>query len=205
MNQTIKATSKLDCLKPFFLELSADTLEIYSDPDPENKSYAFRGTLLDTVNITAVFGLSQNEYHWNQQVFGCYRFSLNDSLIALVARAPGLYVSSAIYLFLFDLKSDQIIGRFLLADRFGDAGEEMNLGSYMVKSKNQTELLSYKNSSYDHHVQGGLKDTLVERWNAFSSRSLCKMKFDTLSTDSQKLWQGNPILFEAMFRKLSLK
>jgi hypothetical protein len=172
--------TKLEQLSQFYKPILFDTLDVYTSTEEESNSFKFKGIKLDSLNAHYL----NDQTFWMEGVFACYRFSINDTLVALITRVPSYYVSSAVSIFIFNSRADSVIGSQKLADVFGDAGDGSQYSTCVMKQNNQLVTCSYGWASYDHRAGDDPKDTLVDYWHNYSITRFNQNQFDTLSTDS---------------------
>jgi len=183
-----------------FTDINPDSLYVFSTENTEDKNYKFAGRPLDSSIISIFPYYVRGDERWSTQYFGCYKFALDSSRIALVTRVPGEYVSSSVQLFIYDVQRDSITQQIDLADMWGDAGEFSEQSSCIFYSpEKELKILSYHWSSYDHSVDPETEtDTLTEYWDSYLLRGLSKNAVDTLSKDSIEIIKNYPAMLEKM-------
>jgi hypothetical protein len=187
-------------LQELFKDFTGDTLYVYSDWSPENKNYDFKGAPMDSIQVSMLPHDIRANYNWNKDFGACYKFPLDSFNIALIARTSGEYVSSALKLFVFNLRCDSIVKTLSLADSWGDAGEASVYSSCVFKSPDKNLfILTYSWSSYDHSAGDVENDTIVEYWKSYSLYKLSKNVVDTVSQDSTAIVSQ----YSAIVQKLS--
>ena len=160
--------------------ISFDTLDVFTG-NVDTNTFKFYGTPLDTAN--AFLLNSKNKY----EVFACFKFNLNDTIIGLISREPSYYVSSAITLSLYNTTIKSIVAKQKLADSFGDAGDQSQYSTSIVKSQNELTLYSYGWATYNHSAGENPNDTIIDHWYNYTLIKVNKNHFDTISTDSAKI------------------
>ncbi|MCW3071924.1 MAG: hypothetical protein JWO44_1814 [Bacteroidetes bacterium] len=182
---TATAAQQRDLSKNFS-DINPDSLYVYSVANTEDKNYKFVGKVLDSSVISIFPYYIRNDERWNREFFGCYKFAIDTSHIALITRVPGEYVSSSLQLFIYDIQRDSVTVQIDLADLWGDAGDFAEHSSCIFYSPDkELKILSYYWSSYDRSVEQETEgDTLIEYWDDFLLRGLSKNPGDTLSKDS---------------------
>jgi len=186
-NESEISTSRYSKLENSFQDFKNDTLYVYSHLSPDGKDFPFKGAAMDSIQVSLLPYEIKYAYHWNKDFGACYKFIVDKSNIALIARTSGEYESSRITLLLYNLEKDSIVKTYSLADSWGDAGDTYIHNSCIIKDKDGYSLITYNYSSYDHSVEDVENDTVVEIWKNYS---LCKLKnstIDTLSIDSAKI------------------
>ena len=166
--------------------ISFDTLDVFIG-NIDSNIFKFYGTQLDSVNAFLLTGKSRNEYDYSEGIFSCFKFDLNDTLIGLISREPSYYVSSVITLSLYNTWVKSIVVKYKLADSFGDAGDQSQYSTSIVKLNNELMLYSYGWASYDNSAGENPRDTTIDHWYNYSLIKLNKNHFDTISTDSAKI------------------
>ncbi|MCW3105073.1 MAG: hypothetical protein JWO09_3513 [Bacteroidetes bacterium] len=186
-----------------FADINPDSLYVYSIENTEDKNYKFAGRLLDSSIISIFPYYVKGDQRWKTEYFGCYKFAIDSSRIALVTRVPGEYVSSSLQLFIYDIQKDSVTQQIDLADLWGDAGEFSEHNSCIFYSpEKELKILSYYWSSYDHSVDQETEgDTLIEYWEGYLLRGLSKNAGDTLSKDSAEIVRNYPAMLEKMLHR----
>lgn len=183
--------SRFDLIQGLFLNKTIDTFYVYSTWELEDKNYAFKGEPLDSLQVDALPYDIKFGYSFNKDYGACYKFPLNNKQMAMIIRAHGEYVSSSVRLMVFDIEKDSVTKTLYLSDVFGDAGESMVSRSCIFKnSKGEFLILTYRQNSYDHNVNGDANDTIVENWNQYTLINLSKNGGDTLAKDSASVVKG---------------
>jgi hypothetical protein len=191
--------SKLVQLDKNFKEISYDTFYVYSSDNTEDINYQFRGKPMDSVQVQALPAVMKELYKFSKDFSACYKFKISDSQTGFISRVPGEYVSSAVELFVFDIKKDSVTHQFFLADNFGDAGEVYNYRSCIFRNdKKKHMILSYFVTSYDHSVEGDTADTSTETWNKYILFEVAKNSIDTVSDDSSYIVKHHPEILKKL-------
>ncbi len=191
--------TKYSQIEKLFKDVASDTFYVFSDWEIQNPKYLFKGTTMDSIQISLLPYELKNKYTWTRDIAACYKFPIDASRIALIARLPGEYESTAIKLLVFDLEKDSVVETIHLSDVFGDAGEVYTYRSCLFKDKEKKPLiLTYSYSSYDHGVNGDSTDTAVETWNNYYLTSLLKTPADTISKDSATIVTQHPEIIKKL-------
>lgn len=189
----IPKASRLSMLDSLFRDIVIeDTFFIYSTWGDEKNPNPFQGFPMDSIHVTLLPYAEQMSYSRFRDFGACYKFPLDDSHLALIARVAGEYESTAIDLFVFDVKKDSVVQTIRLADVFGDAGESMWYSSCIFRDQNHAlKLATHWHSEYSHSVENE-NDTTVERRNHFYLFDLDKQVGDVLSEDSAYIIDSHP-------------
>ena len=172
--------SKLDLFKDLIL----DTFYVYSGALHED-NYPFKGTPMDSSQIYFLPLDIRSSFDYNKDFGACYKFPLCKSKIGLIARVFGIYESSAIKLFVFDIEKDSVVKYVDLANTWGDEGYAEVYSSGIFKDKeNNLMILVYQFASYDHRANDDSTDQVIEHWNTYSLLKLSQTSVDTVSKDS---------------------
>jgi hypothetical protein len=167
-----------------FKSISFDTLQVHS-PD-WNRNDKYYGIPLDSVDVT-LFPLSMAKEHSiaYPTLFACYKFPLEGNKYGLIVRAPAMYSSTSIKLFIFDLNVGKLKESVELADLWIDAGDTIEKISWLFKEQEKIKAFTWIRESHDNDVES-LADTTVDRWDYYYLLSISSGT-DTLSKDSLNL------------------
>jgi len=169
-----------------FREARADTLEINSTDELESEKFAFRGTRLDSFEISMLPKKMRDRFVDND-FYGCYRFTLDSSHIGLIIRAPSWYSTSSIKLFVFENSSKQVLEPYIeLAESTGDAGYSLTKRSLILKEDEQVNYLIWQHEGEDMSVEDE-NDTTITSNDALHLVTFNKSKFDTLDSNTERL------------------
>lgn len=179
--------SKFKILLVKYQDISFDTLQVFSSGELENKQYRFKGTQLDSAEVSLFPPSLSEQYYYDHGFFACYKFSIDSIRTALITRTPSTYEPSSIKLLLFDKQKDSITDYIELAETFGDAGDFAEKTSWLFRDeqKNYKNFMFYQRS-YDNSVDDE-KDTTVQTWNYYYLFDISKPKVDTISKNEQEL------------------
>ncbi len=188
----VPKASRLSVVDSLFKDLIIeDTFYVYSSWGG-TENHPFKGTPMDSVQVASLTYHLKTSYSYFKDVGACYKFPLDASRFALIARVPGEYESTAINLFVFDVEKDSVVQTLHLADVFGDAGESMSYSSCIFREKDHgLKVATQWHSEYSHSVDNE-NDTTVERWNRFWIIDLGKHAGDTLLKDSATIVNTYP-------------
>lgn len=179
--------SKFKILLVKYQEISFDTLQVFSSGELQNKQYRFKGTQLDSAEVSLFPPSLSEQYCYDHGFFACYKFSIDSIKTGLITRTPSTYEPSSIKLLLFDKQKDSITDYIELAETFGDAGDFAEKTSWLFRDeqKNYKNFMFYQRS-YDNSVDDE-KDTTVQTWNYYYLFDISKPKVDTISKNEQEL------------------
>ncbi len=188
--EVLKA-SRLSVVDSLFKDLVIeDTFYVYSVGGQE--THPFQGVPMDSMQVASLSYDLKMKYSYFKDMGACYKFPLDASRFALIARVPGEYESTAINLFVFDVGKDSVVQTLYLADVFGDAGEAMFYSSCIFREKDHSlKVATQWHSEYSHSVDNE-NDTTVERRNRFWVIDLGKHTGDTLLKDSATIFTTYP-------------
>lgn len=191
--------SRLSVLDALFKDIAIkDTFFVYSMWSDEHKINPFQGTPMDSDHVTLLPYEERLSYSHFKDFGACYKFPLDESHLALIARVAGEYECTAIQLFVFDMKKDSVVRTIRLADIFGDAGESMWYSSCIFRdSRHALKLATHWHSEYSHNVDNE-NDTTVERRNRFYLLDLDKHAGDTLAKDSAYIINQHPQIMKRL-------
>jgi len=195
--ETPKA-SRLSVVDSLFGDLVIeDTFYVYSSWGG-SENHPFKGTPMDSLQVASLTHDLKMSYSYFKDVGACYKFPLDASRFALIARVPGEYASTAVNLFVFDVEKDSVVQTLHLADVFGDAGESMSYSSCIFREKDHSlKVATQWHSEYSHSVDNE-NDTTVERWNRFWIFGLSKHTGDTLLKDSATIVNSYPQIMRGL-------
>ena len=194
-------TSNYSKIQHLFKDISPDSFYVYSDWSIDKKDFAFKGIMMDSSQISILPYGWIDHYSWNKDFGACYKFPLDSTCIALIARVSGEYVSSALKLFVFDLQKDSITYTINLADTWGDAGESSKYSSCLFNEKNKNlTIVTYSGGTYDHRVGDEENDTIIENWNYYYLYKLSNNILDTISKDSSEIVNRYPTIMAKLIK-----
>ena len=122
----------IESLLTKFKDVSVDTFEVYSSDDLKNVNFSFHGVRLDSIEIITLPEKMRNNF--DQDFYGCYKFSIDSNHVGLIIRTPSEYVTSSIKLFVLDNSSKGILDSYVeLAESTGDAGYSLTKTSLIFK------------------------------------------------------------------------
>lgn len=170
-----------------YKNISFDTLQIFSSGDLESNQYRYKGTPLDSADVSLFPKALSEQYGYDHGFFACYQFTIDSIRTALITRTPSTYEPSSIKLLIFDKQRDSITDYMELAETFGDAGDYAEKISWLFKDENK----KYKNfmwyqESHDNSVDDE-KDTTVQTWDYYYLLDISKPTIDTISKNKQEL------------------
>lgn len=194
----VPKTSRLSIVDSLFRDLIIeDTFYVYSSWGGQ-ENHPFKGVPMDSAQVASLTYDLKMSYTYFKDVGACYKFPLDASRFALIARVPGEYESTAIRLFIFDVEKDSVVQTLSLADVFGDAGESMSYSSCVFREKDHgLKVATQWHSEYSHSVDNE-NDTTVERWNRFWILDLGKHTGDTLLKDSATIVNTYPQIIKRL-------
>lgn len=194
------APSRYSTIEHLFNSISPDSFFVFSDWDIEKANFEFKGTSMDSNQVAILPHEWIENYTWNKDFGACYKFNIDSIHVALIARVPSEYVSSAIKLFVFNLQKDSITKTINLADIFGDAGEVSYYKSCIIaKTNNLFDIITYNGGSYDHRASDE-NDSIIENWNYYYLYKLNKDIIDTLMKDSASVVNHYPTLTNKLMK-----
>ncbi|TAE87319.1 MAG: hypothetical protein EAY81_04250 [Bacteroidetes bacterium] len=177
-------TSKFNRLKAFYKDTTFADIFIFPDTGYTDSIYVFKGNQIDSATFNILTECVTQGLPWTEGFYGIYSFLINKQFAGLLTRTPGEYASTAISLWIYDIKNDSIVNNIQLADIFGDAGASETLTSYLFFDKQKIlKALTYRHYSYDHSVEEESDTTVEEYWNYYLTK-FDYTSVDTLSTDS---------------------
>jgi hypothetical protein len=180
--------SNLSLVENIFKDISSDTLYVFSDYE-NAPGFQFKGKAMDSLQAYVLPYEIRNKYSFYKDFGACYKFEMEPGKIAMIARVPGEFSSTAVKLFLFDVKKDSVINFINLSDVFGDAGEwDWGKSCIFKDGANGKRLLTYCYFSYQNPVgDENSSDTLTEVRNKYFLLDLSGKFGDTLSKDSAEI------------------
>lgn len=165
-----------------FKNIDFDTLAVYS---PENLEGEYVGVRLDSADIT----LFPEEIIYSNvgeipEVFAVYKFPIDSTRLALIARTPSEYESSSLKLFIFDSRKDTVTSYLRLADFFGDAGDVYVQRTWLFKELTGNKLMAFMwdQEGHDNSIENE-NDTTVQVFNSYYLLNLSGQTTDTVSKD----------------------
>jgi hypothetical protein len=188
--ETKDRINKYTELSKFYRDTTFSDIHIYPDTSSyENLSYFFRGNQIDSTTCKLLPATVTNSLPWTEGFHGILSFQINKDCIGLITRTPGMYASTAISLWIYDLTKDSITNNIQLADIFGDAGAAETINSSLfVDNQKQLKALIYRYYTYDHSIEDE-NDKTVEIKHSYYLVRINNVKTDTLEKDSIKLNQ----------------
>jgi hypothetical protein len=175
----------IESLLTKFKEISVDTFEVHSSDDLESVNFPFHGVRLDSIEITTLPEEMRNSY--DQDFYGCYKFSIDSNHVGLIIRTPSEYVISSIKLFVLDNSSKRILESYVeLAESTGDAGYTLTKTSVLFKDNLSWNYLIWQHDSEDMSVQNE-NDTTIRTVDYLHLLTFDNEKFDTLNSDTGQL------------------
>ena len=183
-NSPVKSDSSSKFLSRF-KQISFDTLKVYSPGQVDDKN-DFVGVPLDSADAI-LFPKQIADAHLRDfpGLFACYKFSISKDKIGLIVRAPAMYVSSSIKLFIYDLNTNKLTESLELAENWGDAGDSMIKTSWLYTDKNKINAFMWISEGHDNSVENE-SDSTITLSDKYSLLEI-HPKIDTLSEDSLSL------------------
>lgn len=199
-----------DCLPPkysslhkLFKDTLFDSLYVTSDWRVDSTGFPtdfpFKGIAMDSVHVSYLPYEARYHYKWNEDYGASCKFKIDSHRIALIIRIPSEYVSTAVNLFIYDLRKDSMTITGRLADSRGDAGEASIFDSYIFQDKNKTfHILTYFFGEYNHTASDVDSSGIVERWNYYGLYNINGNSVDTISSDSAEITRRYPMLVKKL-------
>jgi hypothetical protein len=198
-SRTDKSIKNSDLLS-LFKEIQFDTLHIWAKSKKADGD-KFQGKMIDTIYFP-LFGdyISQYKQYYTDPktkikkysgyyLFASYKFSINDYLTGLIMREPSQYEESAIGLWIYNSKADELYKSVRLADAFGDENWYFKKDSWIQKNKSGFRIISRQ---LDHEINETTSvDSITSDKFGFSNFSTDKfLKVDTfeINRDDYKLF-----------------
>ena len=179
--------SKFKSLLTKYKDISVDTLNVYSAEDLESNSYKFKGTQLDSADVSLFPKTLSEQYFYDHGFFACYKFALDTIRTALITRTPSTYEPSSVKLLIFDKQKDSVTDFVELAETFGDAGDYAEKTSWLFKDeRNKYINFMWYQESHDNSVDDE-KDTTIQTWNYYYLFDISKSKVDTANKNEKEL------------------
>lgn len=172
----------IQSLLPKFRTIVIDTFEVYSTYELEKENYAFRGTRLDSIDLT-IFPIKEQERLHSQDIYGCYKFAIDSAYTGLIARTPSEYGSSSIKLFVLDISRNEITDAFIeLGEATGDGGYSMTRKSLIFKDGQELRYLIWLHES-ENMSDANENDTTIKTSDYLKLLAFHKGAFVPISTD----------------------
>ncbi|MCS3800068.1 hypothetical protein [Niastella sp. OAS944] len=169
----------------YFFNIGIDTLEVSS---PQDSSSYFYGKEIDSAGAM-MFPEDIRQRHFSDppQLFGIFKFAIDSNRLGLIARTPSEYVPSSIKLFFFDLKKDTITNYIELGETWGDAGDFMQLNSWLFRdSSKHLQTLIWEHQGHDNSVDDP-KDTTIATADYYTLLDISTPRIDTIFERKEKL------------------
>lgn len=179
--------SKFNNLVSKYKDISFDTLKVFSAEDLESNKYKFKGTQLDSADVSLFPNTLSEQYFYDHGFFACFQFAIDSDRTALITRTPSTYEPTSIKLLIFDKQRDSITDFIELAETFGDAGDYAEKSSWLFKHESSKyKSLMWYQESHDNSVDDE-KDTTIQTSNYYYLLDISKSKVDTISKDKKEL------------------
>lgn len=166
-----------------FQDVTFDTLEIYSSDGGDNQRKKYNGIVLDS-SEAILFPPEIARRHFSNPpgLFACYKFQLDSSTTALLARTPSEYDATSIKLFIYDIQKDSITTYKEVAESWGDAGDSMTKRSWIVKDKKSEWGIFYyrEDCSYE-------EDDVQSCWDSLAMFKISGKRFISTQASSAAL------------------
>jgi hypothetical protein len=176
--------SKYDKLFAYFYNIGIDTLDVSS---PADQNSLFNGKEIDSAGALLFPKDLRTRQFDMPGLFGIYKFVIDSNRLGLIARTPSEYEPSSIKLFFFDIKKDSITNYIELGERWGDAGDYMELNSWLFRdSTKQLKTLIWEHQGHDNSVDNP-KDTTIETADYYTLLDISKPRIDTIFERKEKL------------------
>ncbi|HEY9259391.1 hypothetical protein [Chitinophaga sp.] len=169
-------------LLSLYNDINADTLEVASQTGEDVSAWKYSGTLIDTALLPLLPAVLRV---YEPFFYACYKFDLDTNTIGLITRTPSEYESSSIKLFALHKKTNTITFETELADSWGDAGDAVNISSWLYRNKESRWMGILEKSNYSEDLEDTTApisetyDYYHFKWNG--------NRIDTISTDSSTL------------------
>jgi hypothetical protein len=183
----------------YFFNIGIDTLKVESSTDSTS---IFYGKEIDSTGAM-LFPEEIRERHFSDppQLFGIYKFAIDSNRLGLIARTPSEYEASSIKLFFFDLKKDTITNYIELGQSWGDAGDYMELRSWLFRdSSKRLQTLIWEHQRSDNSVDDP-KDTTISTSDYYTLLDISKPRIDTIFERKEKLPEQYERLVKAKQKK----
>ena len=188
--------SKFNNLIAKYQDILFDTLKIFSAEDLESNKYKFKGTQLDSADVSLFPKTLSEQYFYDHGFFACFQFAIDSDRTALITRTPSTYEPSSIKLMIFDKQKDSITGFIELAETFGDAGDYAEKTSWIFKNESSKyKSLMWYQEGHDNSVDDE-NDTTIQTSNYYYLFDISKLKVDTISKDKEELTKNFGILLK---------
>lgn len=190
-NEATEANKKaIESLLTKLKQLSMDTVEVHSTDELEDVSFPFRGTKLDSFEISVLPDKRKDVHGHGLDFYGCYKFPIDSIHTGIIVRTPSEYVSSSIKLFVLENSSKQILEPSLeLAESTGDAGFSLTKTSFILKGNEKVNYLVWRHEGEDMSVEDE-NDTTIQTWDYLHLLTFKRGTFDTLDSDMDRLMEA---------------
>lgn len=193
----IKSEQYLQLLTKF-KDITFDTLEVYPLIDGTKiEAYKYYGVALDSADATLFPGnIASAHFNDPPSLFACYKFNIDSSRVGLITRTPSVYFPTSIKLFVYTPKKDTLIEITELAEYLGDAGDLLDVNSWLIKDGNNIQVFKWVQESIDNSFEDD-KAPNIATWDHFLLYNISNNKFDTLSNKIENL----PTEFSKLVRR----
>lgn len=177
--------TKFTRLAVFYKDTSFVEMFIYPDTKHIDSTYLFRDKQIDSITLSLFTEKISYGLHWIEGFYGIYSFKLDKQYTGLLTRTPGEYESSAVSLWIYDIKNDSIVNNVQLSNIYVDAGDTKTTNSYLFFDKGrELKVLTYIHYIHDHSLDDVEfpESKISESYSCFLTR-INATKLDTLSTD----------------------
>ena len=169
----------------YFYNIGIDTLAV--EP-PLDANSVFYGKEIDSAGTMMFPEEIRKEYFDNTpELFGIFKFVIDSNRLGLITRTPTKYAPVSIKLFFFDIKKDTITNYIELANGLVDAGDYLNLNSWLFRdSSKRLQTLIWEHQRHDNSVDNE-KDTTVSTADYYTLLDISKPRIDTIFDRKEKL------------------
>lgn len=175
-----------------FKDITFDTLEVYPLIDGTKiEAYKYYGVELDSADATLFPGnIATAHFNDPPSLFACYKFNIDSSRVGLIARTPSVYYPTSIKLFVYTTNKDTLIEITELAEYLGDAGDLLDVNSWLIKDGNTNiQVLKWVQESIDNSLEND-KTTNIAIRDHLLLYNVSTNKSDTLSNNIANLPAG---------------
>jgi hypothetical protein len=183
-----KHKSRYTKLLSKFETIAFDTLEVNSIGEGSETDYKYNGKQLDSLDAI-LFPTDIAKAHFNDPpgLFACYKFQIDSTREALIARTPSEYSPTSIKLFIYRADKDTLEEISEIALYIGDAGALRDVTSWIFKDKQRHfQVFTWTHDTEDNSVENE-HDTTISVSNSFALRDLSNNKLTEMNTSISKL------------------
>lgn len=183
----------------YFYNVGIDTLAVEPPPDAES---VFFGREIDSADAMLFPEEIRKEYFDNTpELFGVFKFVIDSNRLGLIARTPTIHAPVSMKLFFFDIKKDTITNYIELANGLVDAGDYLNLKSWIFRdSSRHLKALMWEHQAHDRSDDNP-KDTTMETADYYTLLDISTPHIDTLFDMKETLPKQYEQLIKAKQKK----